>query len=222
MAYGDYGAYAWKNGEFIRNYCDTAWVWKKVNKKYRWKLSGERADENEIMAHAVIPIGNALLEFYKGRFMINWGREDGTILIEEVDVEEDILNKVVHTIKDFTISGYTLDVNESIIKYEITHGKDTYCVVVGASFGNGYDTNKKSRFVLKNMTFCKNSYYIQFKSINQFDYLCRQDDIAFEKYLLWTYDIKPFLWDLIRLRFGRVRFHLIDIINRLIDIHYLK
>lgn len=225
MAYGDYGAYVWKNGKLKLGWCDTCWAYREIGNEFGW-IRTEDDEEDIILSHAVVPVGKTLFEFYKYGLKIYWGHDDGTITTEVVDVEKDILNRAKVFIGDgeFELTGYMMDADESVIKYEIGHGEDAYCVIVGSSFGKGYDHYKKSKIVRKRIVFDeKFKYYLfDFKSIYQFDYCCRMDDVAFERHLLWEFGVKPFIKDLFTFRFRCMLYHGGQIIEHARNIRYMK
>lgn len=224
MAYSNYGAFIWKNGEEVTKQC--------ADKSYEykdgvWQLEDEDHtdfgdDELVVGGHAILPLGNnILLEFYKTHTLNIY---TGNVK-ENVDIEKKILEKAKYTYKKkIEIIGYCLDLNESIYFYEIKYNGDVWCVIIGASFGAGFDDYKISKYVKRRLTFDEGPrfYHINHKSEYEFDYWCRQSDIQHEKSMRWWFGIKPFIKDLLKFKFGNAGYHLHDIIEYSRNIKYMK
>lgn len=224
MAYSNYGAFIWKNGiNYTKQCADKTYEYKDG----MWNLEDEDhtdmgEDELCVGAHAVLPLDkNVLLEFYKTHTL--------NIYIdnvkENVDIEKKILEKAKYTYKKkIEIMGFSLDLNESIYFYEIKYKDDTWCVVIGASFGSGFDNYKISKYVKRRLKFDQEHdwYHIEHKSEYEFDYWCRQSDIQHEKSMRWWFGIKPFLKDLFGLKWNNMLYHAKEIIEYNRNIKYLR
>lgn len=202
MAYSDYGAYVWCNGENItKKTCD---------------LSNDYSG-----GHALLDFGDYTLEFYK--------TYEPTIKFKNTNKKSivikcfDIYNWVDKK-RNLSVSGYHFDSLETINCFRIRHGEDYYLVICGSSVGNGFDKQRVSKYFLKNTYYQDGEYYFKTKCgafpSTVVDYLIRKDDVAFERRLNWEYHIKPFLKNLLRFRFDM--FYFKEIIDRCYNIHLLK
>lgn len=225
MAYSNYGAYIWKNGKEVTSICaDKVYLFKEG----AWRLKTadeENEDLKEVFAHAVLPLDNTvLLEFYKNCYL--------NIYIdnkkENIDLEKKVWSKVkyTHRATKVNISGYALDLEESIYFYEIKYKNDTWCVVIGSSFGAGYDHYAISKYVKKHLEYVFDNgasyYYINHKSEYEFDYYCRLSTIQHVKETRWLFGIKPLLSDIFKLRWYNIAYDISNIIEDNIDIKFLK
>lgn len=217
MAYSNYGAYVWKNGEFVtQKYCDKSFYW---NKKYL-EMQDEDWEkvEEHFGGHAVIILDdNYALEFYKYNLKIfDKGKE-----VKTVNVENEILKKSEFVFnKKISIIGYAIDNCETIIEYDIIYKTDRWCVIIGSSFGNGWDTENTSKFIKKNLKY-DDGYYMECEEISYgIEKQIRKDEIAFTKYNLWRYGIKPFLKELLKFRIDT--YYLSEIKTYLIRWYYLS
>ena len=217
MAYSNYGAYVWKNGEFVtKKYCDKSFYW---NKGYKEMQDNDwEKIENHFGGHAVIILdNNYALEFYKYGLKIMYkGKE-----IKTVDVENEIFKKAEFVYnKIISIIGYPMDNCETIIKYNITYKNDKWCVIVGSSFGNGYDEQNTSKFIKNKLRYDK-LYYIE---CEEFEYgiekQIRKDEIRSIKHRLWKYGIKPFFKELLKFRIDT--YYLSEIKTYIIRWYYLS
>lgn len=220
MAYGNYGAYVWKNGKNkTKEYCDVGYI----AKDNKWqKYTDEDDDDYEknhyIYSHAVIPItDDILVEFYKTTILINYIQSDGAILVEQLDTDK-IFNNSKFKIKDLVFKGYELC--DHIQIYTISHKGTHYCIVIGGGFGNGYDKNHVSKLIKKRLCFSEDDYYIAFKSGYELEYTIRKDDRKDIKYNLWNFTIKPMLRDINHFKFN-LGFYLEDVKDYLQDFRYL-
>lgn len=229
MAYGNYGAYIWKNGKEMTSVCaDRAYEYRNS----KWQLEDEDhtdtdMEETKICAysHAVIPIDdNILLEFYKTHMLDIYINDKK----ENIDIEKKILNKAryTHRKSKVTIMGYALDSDNSIFFYEIKYKNDTWCVIIGSSFGRGYDHYKISKYVKKHIIYHTDEdeawYYIKHKSEYEFDYYCRQSEIQHIRSMRWYFGIKTLIKDIFKLKGYSVAFDIREIIKYNNDIKYLK
>lgn len=205
MAYSDFGAYIWKNGENITKECaDTHYVWNGE----KFVKDVEEYDEKSVVAggHAVICLGDFCIEFlkvYNPRIVYHTGKKINTKITEGTDYKS--------IRKNLEITGFSYGSRELINMFEIRYKKDYYCVICGSQIGNGLDDTKVSKYVLNNIKYNEENkhYYIDsdVDSDMVIDKLQRLEEIKFEKYLLKNYGIKPLLADLIRFRFDGVQFH---------------
>lgn len=231
MAYSNWGAYIWKNGENItKKTADKAFIYIKADKKWYESTVVDDMDVEGMPhagGHAVLIFENFALEFYKiysPKIVFNTGK-----IIQTQFLEKDELmykNKKLQ----LKITGMTINTNENIVKFDIEYKDDTYCVIVGMSIGNGYDKTKVSKFIKKYIVFFpeRRSYFLEHKWVTAtdtwqvLDYLERLDDIKDERYYRWEFGIKPFFEDLIRFKFKNSFFHLEEIRERNIKIKLLK
>lgn len=191
MAYSNWGAYVWKNGDFRRDCCDT----------------GIDVSDLHISGHAVINCGDLIFEFYKAYFPTIYEKQaDGTYkkfgedefirhygikkLQYNIDVnikylpsdkQEPTLDDLYYSFhtdctlileyKGFKIEffGNRFDVNIPIHTVEITtpEGDKWYCVY-GMSFGAGYDNSKISK--------CHNKYLWYDEERKEYWYNCKNID----------------------------------------------
>lgn len=211
MAYSNYGAFIWKNGKNVTDkYADTGFIWK--GKKFV-KETDKEAEEEYIRAsgHAVIPLGNFCIEFYKTfnpKIIYSSGNK------KEINVFD--IKDYKNTRLSLKISGYSLDAYNSINVFEIKHKEDVYYVICGNCVGNGYDDNNVSQYLLKNVKYDKEEKFYWIEDGNTdittiIDKLSRLDEIDHEKYWLKRYrkdfwksllkfKIQDALWDLDQMR----------------------
>ena len=225
MAYSDYGAYIWKNGEDITGKCaDKAYY--VVNNKWI-ELDDFEPEENKkyVVAegHAVLNFGNFCISFFKVYSpVINF--TNGGIIQTECLEKLEYLNKSLN----LKIRGYSLGDTENINFFNIKYENDVYCVICGSSFGKGFDYYKTSKYIKNNIYYDleREYYYIHTKNDVDLDIvinkLQRLDSISFEKYLMRQYAIKPFFKDLFKFQFRNAIFHFNEILERRETIKWLK
>ena len=247
MAYSDYGAFVWKNGKLINdNYTvDTAYVYiDSVGWICTDDLSEDEYEKAIIMdkennrainiaeGHAMIKLTNNLcLSFYK-----TYGLQVHNKLKKRYYTIEELKNKAEFKFnKDLTFDGYPLDFyNESIWRYDIKYKNDNYCVIVGSSFGAGYEERHISKLILKLLQYgARNNnetyhYYLQYKDKDYYpedtmiEYAIRQDDIDFEKYLMWNYATKPLIKAILTFNFKDIVWLYQERREKKLKIKYLK
>lgn len=198
MAYGNYGAFVWKNGKLINNgtMTDTTYFYDK-NKGWIWRdsLTEEEQEKYEeqkyqVGGHAVIPVDKHIcLELYKTYgIKVHSGFKVKYYEYEEIKKH----CKIKHS-KDLEFSGYPIDNIESIWIYQISYKEDKYFVVIGSGVGAGYDTNHISKWFLKSVYFDKDRagnyrYFYSYKQKDYYptsemiEYMIRRDDIDYENY----------------------------------------
>ncbi len=236
MAYSNWGAYIWKNGEDITkqtadkrfSYNKEQNEWIEDNLLEAWCKTDDELDKTpNVGGHAVLVFENFALEFYKiysPKIVFNTGK-----IIQTQFLEKDELiykNKKLQ----LKITGMTINTNESIVKFDIEYKNDVYCVIVGMSIGNGYDKTRTSKFIRKHIVFFpeRRSYFLEHRwteatdTWQVLDYLGRLDDIKDEKYYRWEFGIKPFLKNLIQFKFKSAIYYLEEIRERNIKIKLLK
>lgn len=222
MAYGNFGAYVWKNGKDItKDTCDRNYFWENNKWNLKPKENFEDEHELEVYSHAVIPLDdNIILEFYKLHIL--------NIYIKNkehcVDIENEIFNKAKCVYKDIIITGCYLNDAEYIVRYDINYKGDNYCVVIGSCFGNGYDETHISKYIKANVKYVEefNGYFIDYKSDNEIEYYIRKDNRRDQRYNIWHWGIKPFFKDLFTFKWCYLGYDLIEIWEKLIDLYYLR
>lgn len=202
MAYSNFGAYAYKNGENVtKTFCDKSFYYDKNKNEWTENTIVENSNGvKHVYSHATIPLNKTyLLEFYKTH-IVNIYIKDKQII--KLDVQKDILDKIEYEYKGIIISAYYLDSEKTIIVYDIKYKKDVYTVVVGSAFGNGYDKRKTSKFVKNHMYY---DYYDRYFYISRFkknyvdvskviDNYRRKEEIIDEiKSIRWCTNFKNFL-----------------------------
>lgn len=237
MAYSNYGAYVWKNEKDItEETCDKDYIWKdnkwQLN-KYENDLSIHKKNEEPIVAfgHAVVPLSeDILIEFYKTFSVKIYIKDKCKTLNFETDIEE----KSYFEYEGITLQGFKLDSFGVLNCTRIEYGKDCWCVVVGSSFGKGYDKYHISRFVKKYMTFQEDSSLGNTYWINRFgsrlfvdttsmvDYMIRKDDRNYIRWSMWTFAIKPLFKSIIRLDLQGIRFNFRELLEKLWELHYSR
>ena len=213
MAYGNYGAYVWKDGiDMTDTCCDTCWKYCDDN-GFRWI----KDSEGDILSHALVPLNNILLEFYKTGLKIHWGNPDGTITVETVNTSNDILNKASYNNKEITIVG--MELNNRIQMYEIKYNEEYWCVIIGGAVGNGYDNKHVSKLLKKTKYNEELHYYTKLSNEYILDYMDRKDTINEELYSIWHWCLKPMFKRFLHFKFDS--FYLDDIKDHLQNIRYL-
>ena len=214
MAYGNYGAYVWKDGIDMTDICcDTCWKYCD-NEGFRWI----NVTDGDILSHALVPLNNILLEFYKTGLKIHWGNPDGTITVETVDIETEIFNKAAYNENEISIVG--IELNDFIQMYEISYNNEYWCVIIGGGFGKGYDNKHVSRLLRKTKYDAERHFYIQPMNDYILDYMVRKDDRNSEWYAIWHWCLKPMFKGFLHFRFD-IGFYLDDIKDHLQNIRYL-
>lgn len=231
MAYSNWGAYIWKNGENItKKTADKAFIYIKADKKWYESTVIDDMDVEGMPCaggHAVLIFENFALEFYKihsPKIVFNTGKIIQTQFLENGEFTYE--NKKIQ----LKIIGMDINTNENIFKFDIEYKNDVYCVIVGMSIGNGYDKTRTSKFIRKYITFIpekrchslKHKWVVETDIWQVLDYLGRLDDIKDERYSRWIFGIKPFFKDLIRFKFKNAFFHLEEIRERNVKIKLLK
>lgn len=230
MAYSNWGAYIWKNGENItKQAADKGFTYISGDKK--WYENAE-VDDLDIEGlphaggHAVLVLDNFALEFYKiysPKIVFKTGKTIQTHVIENDEIYE---NKTL----SLKINGMYINSHENIVEFNIKHKNDVYGIIVGMSIGNGYDKTNTSKFIKKYNKYIPENecYHLKHKWVEKtdtwhvLDYLERLDDIKDEKSSRWVFGIKPFFKDLIRFKFRDALFHLDRIYEGNIKIKLLK
>ena len=225
MAYSDYGAYIWKNGEDITKKCaDKAYYL--INNKWIESDNFEPEDSEKYTVaegHAVLNFNDFCIGFYKVFSPIIY-LNNGEIIRTECLEEIEYSNKDL----DLEITGYSLGNFDNINFFNIKYKNNIYCVICGSSFGNGFDDYKTSKYIKKNIYFDPDREYhcVYIKNDVDIDIviskLQRLDDIKFEKYLMKEYGIKPFFKDLFKFQFKNAIFHFNEILERKEIIKWLK
>lgn len=174
--------------------------------------------EEHFGGHAVIILDDDYaLEFYKYNLKIfDKGKE-----VKTVNVENEILKKSEFVFnRKISIIGYAIDNCETIIQYDIIYKTDRWCVIIGSSFGNGWDTENTSKFIKKNLKYDV-VYYMDCEELSYgIEKQIRKDEIASIKHRLWRYGIKPFLKELLKFRIDT--YYLNEIKTYLIRWYYLS
>lgn len=222
MAYGDWGAFIWKNGANITEICGDTGLYKKDG-KISTKVNEEEKERLEQIdgGHAAIGFGDFGLVFYKTYDPKIWKLGAG-------EKSATSIGKFPYENKKLKLRINRRELSENIYMYEIEHKGDIYCVIIGNAVGNGWEKQEVSKYILKNIYFDieRKWYIIKSKRTvyigDVIDKLQREDNIKFKKYELWTFGIKPFIKDLIRLRVGRARYHLDDILDYIEEIKWKK
>lgn len=190
MAYGNWGAFIWKNGENITKECaDTTFIWNGI--EFIKDTEEDIDEENTIEAsgHAVIPFKDFCIQFYKiynPKIVYSSGK------IKEINVVDDFFKKYQNNKLNLMIWAYPLDCNNSVYVFEIKHKDDFYFVICGNRVGNGYNENHFSHYLLKNVKFNEEigNYWIEYNDVDAdiiINKLIRLDDIDSEKYDLRRY-----------------------------------
>lgn len=157
MAYSDYGAYIWKNGENITDECadisckiiDGKFILKnwydnlvnEVNNK-----TNERENVKTISGHAVINLEKFCISFYKTyNPILHYPNGE----YKEIDIRK----KFDYSMRkeQLYIRGYKLGYQTGFYFYEIDYKKDKYCVIIGNAIGKGWDSTPASKYVLKHL-----------------------------------------------------------------------
>ena len=247
MAYSDYGAFVWKNGKLIKdNYTvDTAYVYIKDK---GWICTDDLSDDeyeasiimdkeknraiNIAEGHAMIKLTDDLcLSFYK-----TYGLQVHNRLKKRYYTIEEVKNKAkLKYNRHLSFDGYPLDFNnESIWRYDIRYRNDNYCVIVGSSFGAGYEERHISKLILKLLQYGarRNNesyhYYLQYKDKDYYpidemiEYAIRQDDIDFEKYLMRKFNTKPLIKAILTFNFRDIVWFYRERREKRLKIKYLK
>lgn len=226
MAYSNYGAYVWRKGiNITKTTCDVNY--KYDNKKNKYVLNDSPL--GGIGSHVVIPLSDTLLiEVYKINYVKFY--EKGR-LIKTVDIEC-ICEKAVYRYneKEIEIIGYSLDTNKSIYKLDLDYKGISYCIIIGSAFGNGWDSEYVSKFILKHVEYeeANRHHYIRaFKNFG-FDFfditliidkMIRKDECKDIIYWLKR-DFKDLLKCLIKFDIEGVSYNLKEIIRRILILKY--
>lgn len=226
MAYSNYGAYVWKKGiNITKTTCDVNY--KYDNKKNKYVLNDSTL--GGIGSHVVLPLSDTLLiEVYKTNYVKFY--EKGR-LIKTVDIEC-ICEKVVYRYneKEIEIIGYSLDTNKSIYELDLDYKGISYCIIIGSAFGNGWDSEYVSKFILKHVEYeeANRQHYIRaFKNFG-FDYfditliidkMIRKNECKDIIYYIKR-DFKGLLKCLIKFDIEGVSYHLKEIIRRILILKY--
>lgn len=232
MAYSDYGAYIWKNGENITNECadvsckiiDGKFVF---NDWYDNLVDEVKNNENikTISGHAIINFNKFCISFYKTyNPMLHYTNGE----YKEIDIRE----KFDYSIEkeELYIRGYGLGYQTGFYFYEIDYKEDKYCVVIGSAIGKGWDSTPASKYVLKHLLLFKRDDGSVFYRIETnrdidldivFNKLDRLEDINLEKYWMNKYIIRLFI-DLFKLKFKNLVWDLEQILEHKEKIKWLK
>ena len=204
MAYSDYGAFIWKNGENVtKEFADTGFSYNKEKKEW---LKSEIYEDDTIHAggHAVLKLKDFCIEFYKclePYLVYKTGKKIKLKILEYYDEYQ-------NTKLNLKISGYSIGHNKTINMFHIEHNKDFYTVICGAQVGNGYENTKVSKWILKNIKFYKNKDFSYFNNVYDLDAMIdnlnRKDDLKFARYLRWEFGIKLLLRDIIKFKFKSI------------------
>lgn len=233
MAYSDYGAYVWKNGENITDECCDISC-KIINKEFvfeNWyenlinSVTTEFEEETStISGHAVINLGKFCIVFYKTYnpiiYYLDGSHKETKVLEKGYDSKKDKLH----------IRGYNLGYQTGFFFYEVDYKEDKYCVIVGSCIGKGWDYTPASKYVLKHLVLFERRDGEIFYKIDTkrdidwdivFNKLDRLHDISYERH--WRNDyIKSLLKDLITFRFKNISWDLEQILERNENIKWLK
>lgn len=231
MAYGNYGAYVWKNGKDVtKNYCDVPYIYKD-----KWILK-DKDDEEEcdVYSHAAIPItDDILLEFYKSYIIIHHKKDkpihvDSNFILHEYKTEWNINNfeYIERKYYDFNYDNLIIvarELTDFIQQYEITYGGNCWLILIGGAFGNGYDEKYISKLCKNRVKFLgvNNGYIIKTKSEYEIDYICRKDDRHDIYYHIWYWHMRDIPHHLIRFNFHEIAYHFREIYEKLKDLKYL-
>lgn len=236
MAYSDYGAYIWKNGENITDECADISC-KVIDGKFifdNWydNLVNEvnnKMDEKEIVktisGHAVINLGKFCISFYKTYNPILY-YPNGEY--KEIDIRK----KFDYSMKkeQLYIRGYKLGYQTGFYFYEIDYREDKYCVIIGSAIGKGWDSTPASKYVLKHLVLFEREdgsiiYRIETKRDVDWDIvfnkLDRLEDIKSEKYWKNRY-IKKLFIDLFKLKLKNIVWDINQILDHKEKIKWLK
>ena len=241
MAYSNYGAYVWKNGENISDECcdiscylvDNKFVFENWYVDLINQCINENNTENEnyddklnISGHAVINLEDFCISFYKTYNPVLYFL-DGTR--KEIDIEKrhdyTLKKKGFNTLY---IRGYRLGTNTGYFFYEVDYRGDKYCIIIGSCIGKGWDSEPASKYVLKHLVlFERRDGIIRYRiKANTdidiiFDKLDRLSDIKYEKYFI-RHEIKGLFKDLIRFRFNGVAWYFQQLLEHYEKIKWLK
>lgn len=225
MAYGNWGAFVWKNGEFRKDCCDT----------------GFDTGDLHIGGHAVIDCGDLVFEFYKSYFPTifekkpdgtykKWGEDEfirsyGLSYVQDcvkVNMRHLSEDKKEPDIDDFYFSFnrrsvvtlayngchivfigdiFDLDIPINTVKIITPNGDVWYCAY-GMSFGNGFDKEAVSKCHNKYMRYDEDQKeYRYFRGLNRkMKKACSKDNRRNQLYWIRCYT-KDFLKSMIRLNF---------------------
>lgn len=232
MAYSDYGAFIWKNGENITDKCADI-ACKLKNGFFGFDdwfdnlgeyLGTESREYKIISGHAVINLGKFCIVFYK-TFNPKIYYTDGTS--KELNIlEKDYKNKK----ENLYISGYNLGYETEFFFYEINYKEDKYCVIVGSGIGKGFENTPASKYVLKHLVLferCDGQIFYRIDTKHDVDWdivfnkLDRLEDINREKYWLRRYR-KDFLKCLFKFKFKDAIWNLNEALEHKEKIKWLK
>lgn len=232
MAYSDYGAYIWKNGENITDECADVSC-KIIEGKFVFKnwydnlIDEINKNENEkiISGHAVINLEKFCISFYKTyNPVLHYPNGE----YKEIDIKK----KYDYSMEkeQLYIRGYKLGYQTGFYFYEIDYNEDKYCVIIGSAIGKGWDNTQASKYVLKNLVLFEREdgsvlYKIKTKRNTDLDIifnkLDRLEDIKTEKYWTRKYQ-KQLLNNLFKLKFKNVIWDLNEILEHKEKIKWLK
>ncbi len=235
MAYSDYGAYIWKNGENITDECadisckiiDGKFIldnWYKNLIKEVKEKSDEKDEIKTISGHAVINLEEFCIAFYK--------TYNPKLYYRNGEYKElEIIKKDYKSKKDkLYIRGYNLGYQTGYFFYEIDYKKDKYCVIVGSAIGKGWDYTPASKYVIKHLilfTRCDGEVFYKIDTKRDTDWdivfnkLDRLEDIRFEKYWKNKY-IKQLFRDILKFNWKHIVFDINEILNHKEKIKWLK
>ena len=236
MAYSDYGAYIWKNGENITDECADISC-KIIDGKFildNWyknliKEVKEKADEKDeikiISGHAVINLEKFCISFYKTYNPILYYPNGEH---KEIDIRK----KFNYCIKKerLYIQGYKLGYQTGFYFYEIDYKEDKYCVIIGSAIGKGWDSTPASKYILKHLVLFERQdgsiiYRIETKRDVDLDIvfnkLDRLEDIKYEKCWINKYRKKLYT-DLFKLKFKNLVWDFNQILEHKEKVKWLK
>lgn len=236
MAYSDYGAYIWKNGENITDECADISC-KIIDGKFILKnwydnlvnevniRTNERENVKAISGHAVINLEEFCISFYKTyNPILHYPNGE----YKEIDIRK----KFDYNMRkeQLYIRGYKLGYQTGFYFYEIDYKKDKYCVIIGNAIGKGWDSTPASKYVLKHLVLFEREdgsiiYRIETKRDVDvdiiFNKLDRLEDIKSEKYWMNRYRMNLFK-DLFKLKFKNVIWDFNQILEHKERIKWLK
>lgn len=235
MAYSDYGAYIWKNGEFLKDSSLDIYDSFRIFNKDHWTCN---LDEEDISAkdvlmnegHAILDFGRVCVAFYKNYGMKYIEVEDSGAIITKyfhLDSDKYYFDEMFRDIK---FDMFYLDNSNSIVECELTYKDDTYFIIVGSSVGMGFDNRHISKFLKKSILYKEDSATYVFDTTKYHDvdynilveYMIRKDDVDFERMITRRYYIKPFIIRLFTFKWKYLLDDLIEIRKHLATIKYMK
>lgn len=204
MAYSNWGAFVWKNGENITaTTCD---------------LSNDYSG-----GHALLDFGEFSIEFYKNYEPVIKFADKSKKNIEVKCLKAKSWNNKKIKIR---IVGYSLDNNEIVNAFQISHNDNNYFVICGMSVGKGFEKCKLSKYLLKNVRYDDGRKWHWIKTKfdanvgDVVDKMQRLDMITFERFSNWQFCIKPFLKRLLKFKFDS--FYFKEMMENFYKIHLMK